>query len=341
MAFCLQLTLSAWSQAQIPSGPAAGPLKIGSRLEPFLDRYLIDRLDGACLRVNAPQPAEVVLKFDRPWEGVAAGYVTVIKDGDTYRMYYRGLPTSEAPDGSDFETTCYAESRNGVVWSKPNLGLFEVNGTRDNNVILAHQPPSSHNFSPFLDDAPGVAPQQRFKALALGKAGLLAFASGDGIRWKKLRDEPVITSKAFAFDSQNIAFYSTLEGCYICYFRSWKNNVRWISRCTSKDFLAWDSFSDMNYGDTPPEHLYTNQTQAYFRAPHIYIATAARFMPGRRVLSDADLREIGVSPSSWLKDDCSEVVLLTSRGGARYDRTFMEAFVRPGTGLRNWVSRSN
>jgi hypothetical protein len=39
--------------------------------------------------------------------------------------------------------------------------------------------------------------------------------------------------------------------------------------------------------------------------------------------------------------DCSEAVLLTSRGGNRYDRTFMEAFVRPGLDRRNWVSRCN
>jgi hypothetical protein len=97
----------------------------------------------------------------------------------------------------------------------------------------------------------------------------------------------------------------------------------------------------MDFGDAPPEHLYTNQTHPFYRAPHIYIATAARFMPGRRVLSDDRLRAIGVDLKSWLKDDCSEVVLLTSRGGKRYERTFMEGFIRPGLGDTNWVSRTN
>jgi hypothetical protein len=33
--------------------------------------------------------------------------------------------------------------------------------------------------------------------------------------------------------------------------------------------------------------------------------------------------------------------MMTTRGGNVYDRTFMEAFIRPGIGMKNWVSRSN
>ena len=32
---------------------------------------------------------------------------------------------------------------------------------------------------------------------------------------------------------------------------------------------------------------------------------------------------------------------MTTRGGSRYDRTFMDGFIRPGVGLENWVSRTN
>ena len=39
--------------------------------------------------------------------------------------------------------------------------------------------------------------------------------------------------------------------------------------------------------------------------------------------------------------DCSDAVLLTSRGGTHYDRTFMDSFIRPGIGLNNWTSRTN
>jgi len=87
------------------------------------------------------------------------------------------------------------------------------------------------------------------------------------------------------------------------------------------------------------EHIYTNQTHPYFRAPQIYVAVAARFMPGRAVLDAESAARLGVDPAYFR--DCSDAVLLTSRGGSTYDRTFREAFLRPGVGLENWVSRSN
>src|SRR5690606_9130878 len=38
---------------------------------------------------------------------------------------------------------------------------------------------------------------------------------------------------------------------------------------------------------------------------------------------------------------CSDAIIMSSRGGSVYDRTFTESFIRPGIGLENWVSRSN
>jgi hypothetical protein len=87
--------------------------------------------------------------------------------------------------------------------------------------VILHEPPFCHNFCPFLDSRPGVPAEQRFKALAgTVKTGLVAFVSADGIRWSKLRPEPVITwTREYAFDSQNVSFWSESEGCYVCYFR--------------------------------------------------------------------------------------------------------------------------
>jgi hypothetical protein len=95
------------------------------------------------------------------------------------------------------------------------------------------------------------------------------------------------------------------------------------------------------HGDSaaPIEHLYTNQTHPYFRAPHLYVAIAARFMPSRQVLTDDQARAINVDPSYF--KDTSDAVFMTTRGGAVYDRTFLEGFIRPGIGPQNWVSRTN
>ena len=95
----------------------------------------------------------------------------------------------------------------------------------------------------------------------------------------------------------------------------------------------------MGYGDGPVEHLYTNQTHPYFRAPQIYLGIAARFLPGRQVLTSAQAEKVGVNPGYFR--DLSDSVLITTRGGDQYDRQFPEAFLKPELGLENWTSRTN
>lgn len=321
------------------------PISIGARRELFVDRFLIEKLEGASLQLQRPQPAGVALKFDQPWEGQVSGYVTVIQDGDLYRMYYRGRPLTGYGDTDPRaqEVTCYAESRDGITFIRPKLGLVSFGGKKDNNAILADVGHVTHNFAPFLDTRPGVLKTERFKAVGgSSQSGLIAYISEDGIHFQKLQDKPIITGGAF--DSQNNVLWSDHEQCYVCFFRTFKNGVRWITRTTSTDFLNWTPAVDMSFGDAPYEHLYTNQTAAYFRAPHIYIGTAARFWPDRRSLTDEQVNALKLdSPVNYggLKSESSDAVLLTSRGGNRYDRTFLESLVRPGLELQNWTARSN
>ncbi len=56
------------------------PVEIGSRRELFVDRHLIDQLDGASLTLHRPQPREVVMRVDKPWESYSPGYTTIVRD---------------------------------------------------------------------------------------------------------------------------------------------------------------------------------------------------------------------------------------------------------------------
>lgn len=316
-------------------------LEIGGRREIFVDNYLIDKLNGVSAKLHEPRNEGIVFNFDKPWEGNFSAYCTIIKDGGLMRAYYRGVRNAGV-DGAPEEVTCYAESKDGINWVKPNLGIKEVGGSKNNNAILANEVPVTHNFSPFLDTNPKAKPSERFKALGgIQKSGLMAYASPDGIHWKKIQPESVFTKGLF--DSQNVSFWSESEKKYVCYFRSWTGEgykgFRSVSRTTSDDFINWSEPVAMTFGDTPLEHLYTQQTSPYFRAPHIYLAIGARFMPDRKVISDEQAVKLNVNPKYY--NDCSDVILMSSRGGKNYDRTFMESFIRPGIGLGNWVSRSN
>lgn len=328
-------------------------MNIGSRRELFVDHFLIGNLDGAELHRHEPRDEGIAFRFDQPWEGPFSGYVTILRDGERLRAYYRGKPVSNR-DGSSDEVTCTAESTDGIHWTRPDVGLFEVQGTRKNNVVLMNAQTATHNFSPFLDERPGVPPDARFKALGgtMDGGGLTAWQSADGWHWTKLAAEPVITPERvpfkYMFDSQNVSFWSSAERKYLCYYRVFEQGIRRIVRSESEDFRHWTAPVLMEYrhGEGPAtiEHLYTNQTHPYFRAPHIYVAIAARFMPGRRVLTDAQAAAIKVNPGYF--KDTSDAIFMTTRpveGAAYagiYDRTFMEGFIRGGIGPQNWVSRT-
>jgi len=329
--------------AENENQPAKVEVDIGSRRELFVDHFLIEHLDGAELRINQPHREDIAVKFDKPWEGGFSGYPTVIQDGDIYRLYYRGLPIP-GKDGTAAEVTCYAESDDGIHWRKPDLSLFEVDGSKNNNIVLAQLAPFSHNFSPFLDSRPAVPRDQRYKALAgTAESGLVAFASADGLEWRKLSDKPVIVDTGWVFDSQNVAFWSSAEQCYVCYYRRAPEGIRAIARVTSEDFLHWSEPLQMTYSDSkstkPTEHLYTNQTQPYFRSPHIYIATPKRFFPGKVTIPTDLAAELVEDPA--YRRSTSDSVLMTSRGGALYNRTFREGFIDPGPSPRDWIARGN
>lgn len=335
---------------------SAEATNIGSRRELFVDKLLIDQMKGAALKLHHPEEAGIAVKFDQPWEGRFSAYITVIHNDEAnkFQMYYRG--NAGFKDGTSGEVTCYAESADGKTWVKPKLGLHEINGSKDNNVMLANLAPYTHNFAPFIDRRPGVPEEQRYKALAgLGgkSGGLSAFVSADGLHWQKMQKAAVITKGAF--DSQNVSFWSEAEQCYVAYFRvftagvidekTWKpKGVRWVSRATSKDFIHWTDAVQMTCDQPLVDHIYISQTNPYFNAPHLYISTAARYMPGKAVLDDQAKKELADDTKAYpaLIKDCSEAVLMTSRAGTTaYNRSFMEGFVRPGQDFRDWTSRSN
>ena len=68
------------------------PITVGDRLELLVDRTLIASSRGLRHRAITPRREEVVLAFDRPWEGPFSGYVTALHDPliGEHRLYYRG-----------------------------------------------------------------------------------------------------------------------------------------------------------------------------------------------------------------------------------------------------------
>ena len=315
---------------------AAEPIDLGPRWELFVDEHLVAEKNGVTLKLHEPVKREIVLTTDQPWEGKTCAYFSVIQDGGKVLMYYRG--SSGGSDHSDAQVTCVAESTDGIHFTRPKLGLIEAGGTKDNNVIWRGV--ESHNFSPFLDANPKAKPDERYKALGGVKepgknwhqgetpGGLYAFASADGIHWKKIRDEPVITKGAF--DSQNLAFFDTTRDRYVCFSRIFINKVRAVQSNTSIDFLNWTEPMPHLYAEgVPMEHFYTSATVPCPTAPHLFLSFPKRYVTDRKKVPDHEAGGV------------SDAVFMSSRDGVHWDRPFLEAWSRPGPDLKNWTDRNN
>ena len=316
-----------------PMNPAELEVRdIGSRLELFVDDWLIERMDGVSLELHHPVPREVVLQLDRPWEGPGSYDPVIAKEGDLYRLWYRaGMPRPP-------QRTAYAESSDGVHFDRPALGICEFDGSRDNNILL-QGPDAAMALCVFKDANPEAPASGRYKAVgrvakvAGERDGLRAFRSKDGLRWTVLEKDPVLVAPEDGtrpiLDSHTVAYWDTNIGQYVAYMRGWVNpRTRAIRRNVSDDFRTWTDPEFIDLGDSPPEHLYKNSCTQYFRAPHIYLMFPKRFVPDRKFHAD------------WEDNGISEAVFMTSRDGVRWDRRFMEGFLRPGLDAGNWTDRN-
>jgi hypothetical protein len=342
-----------------PLALADDPIQIGTRRELFVDDYLIERMSGgAQLRLHRPTPREVAIVCDAPWEGSSCGYTTVFQDGDRYRMYYRGshvIYTQEGYRSPHPEVTCYAESSDGIRWVKPELGLFEFEGSKKNNIVW--QGVGTHAFVPFRDTNPACPADARYKALGVGHGsqhGLYAFRSPDGVHWSLISEAPVITKGAF--DSQNLAFWDAERGEYREYHRDFRDG-RDIRTSTSGDFVHWTEPQFLSYtsrlrvessdGDRtevkdlpdwnhPPgrvSQLYTNQIIPYYRAPHIFFGFPTRYIDrgwteSTKVLPRPEYRRLRGAKSRREGTAVTDGMFMTSRD-ARHFHVWPESFVRP------------
>jgi hypothetical protein len=280
--------------------------KYGTQRELFVDGHLIGKLSGdAKQHLHRPDPREVVITTDAPWEGNTCAYYTIFRDGNLFRMYYRGSHwDTKTKKSTHPEVTCYAESKDGIHWTKPKLGLFEFNGSKENNIVWDGI--GTHCFVAFKDDNPKCSPEARYKGIARGrprgKKGLYVFQSPDAIHWKMMHPEPVITQGAF--DSQNLAFWDAHTQQYREYHRTFVNGKRAIMTGTSKDFIHWTKPVLLTYQKgIPAQHLYTNTVQPYQRAPHLLIGFPTRYLPEQssRVEPTFMISRNGLNFHRWLE----------------------------------------
>jgi len=221
------------------------PITVGSRKQLFIDARFIQSSRGVRLTVNPPIKAERVLRPEKSWEskGIHA-YSTVLEHEGGYRMWYDAFAAGGHPYS---RSICYATSRDGVHWERPEIGLFEWDGARRNNIVMP-----GTNGSVMVD--PNGPDEHRFKALVLvtenslwpeskgaiaGEYGgkhfleLYLCTSPDGLRWRRQKTPAL----PFFHDTHNQLFYDTRLRKYVAYVRTHEAG-RTVGRTEFDDPLA-------------------------------------------------------------------------------------------------------
>ena len=337
-----------------PVGMAQDAIDLGGRRELVVDNLLVKELRGDARRVfHHPVAREVVMTFDQPWEGNTTIPTAIFQDGDMYRMYYRASNTPGSAGGEKrgaHEFDCYAESRDGIHWTRPQLQQREFQNSKDNNIIQAPDVPDGWSLgalNPFRDSNPRAEPDALFKAVTplygpgtnpddwLSKEkGLAVLKSADGINWSLARQGGVFRNEG-NFDSVNVAFWDPHRQEYRAYFRNAEAPAwfRDIKTGTSRDFTQWTQAVPLTYSTKPPAQFYTNGIRNYHRAPHLLVGFPGMYddrewSPAMAQLPDTEKRRKNIE--AWQRPGpLSEVHLMWSRDGTQFELS-QSAFMRPG-----------
>lgn len=237
-------------------------IDVADQKQLFLDDRWFDTNQGMTLCVNPPVKAERVLLPEKPWEsyGICC-YHTVLEHEGVYKMWYDAI-SLEAHEAPHERVMCYATSEDGIHWQRQNVNLFEWEGLRENNIVMA-----GANGSVMIDP---LAPEdERYKALVIIKENevwpesrgcvcgcydgkyfmeLYLCTSPDGLHWRR-RDPYALP---FFHDSQNVFLYDPRLKKYVAYVRTHRRD-RTVGRLEFDDplNLPWP-FREVTGGERGP-----------------------------------------------------------------------------------------
>jgi hypothetical protein len=177
---------------------------VGTARQLLFDDSLVDSKVGFALTVNPlVRTGGPALHPETAWERGCTS-ASVVEAGGSYKMWYT------ATDEKGVPRLCYAVSTNAADWTRPEVGLFDYQGSKRNNIV------SLQDGNVFVD--PSAPPERRFKRIGTGGkfqyrsvyaggarfrydrnppatwhyAGVAGAYSPDGIHWTACRDETIM-----------------------------------------------------------------------------------------------------------------------------------------------------
>lgn len=310
------------------------PRNVGSRKQLFIDRRFIAASENVTLTMNPAQKLGIVLDSENePWERGTGGYFRVIEDGGKFKLYYGAF--TEAG-----HSVCYAESTDGLHWTKPALGLVEVRGSKQNNILVED---NAIDATIMVD--PHDVPERRYKLFRSrvandAGAGVYAAYSADGIHFTDAgRVLPMWPETSL------IADWDPRIGKYVVFLRVFERDVenqRRVARLETDDLLKPWPYQPTEPLRSPPSpanipvvlaadaqddpfcDFYTNAAHRYAEAEDVYLMFPTPF------------RHFSPSRQPWFRYQPGneygpiEVQMAVSRDGIRWERPDRRPYVPMG-----------
>jgi hypothetical protein len=304
-----------------------------------LDSRIIDKTNNVELTVGVVDkyPANPLFGEDKPWEPRFDNpYCSVIYDEEEkiwkcwYSIFIRsggrgkfpgeGLPSEKRAwvnwrEGKRGFGVCYATSKDGLKWVKPELGLIDYDGSKKNNIVIEY----THGVA-VMKDPQEKDPKKRYKAIHPERGKSMVWFSADGIRWGKGIDVGPIDRG----DTNQSIFRDPATGKYVLITRGWggaktkgrygRMGHRQKVRSESTDFLKWSK----------PEPAISgldlqNQIHDMLVAPHagVYIGLVGLF----DIKASKQWCELAWSPDSkkWHRIQPGQPLIANSRRMGDYD----------------------
>lgn len=322
----------------------------------FLDDELIaDQDNVSCVwHQFKKNPANPLIERTKP-EGSIVLYGSVIREPDSitggatiFKMWY----WAGGYDENEKWTTwiAYAKSRDGIKWEKPNLGIYELHGSRENNIVfpawLKVQGTKLKHFNGMAgtirDPNLNVLENERYKMVipvvpegggGLHNRWIVTLVSPDGLHWKvnNVLKNSSGDRTCFVWDP-----YRKLYALYPRAYHSppgykkkaieqkwpkfYGGNARAVAIMTSKDFKKWTEPELLMYPDSNDP----DGTQIYGMYAFPYQGKWIGLWQNHRSLADIGTINIGIAHSrdgtNWHRVRATEHIMLPLGDIGQWDR---------------------
>jgi hypothetical protein len=301
-------------------------LRIGNEVQLLVDDYVIE--DRWMLSREVGEVTKhlrnPLLVADEPWDGQLGGHPCVLHDEKLgkYRMYYDNFHLTnyfKPVKGAPSYYVGYAESDNGINWTKPKLEGFPYGAHPRTNIVSmgadgTRAGAAQVMFNPDQSDA-----RRRFLVVYQGSRHTHLAYSEDGLRWET-REKPLLEYKS---DFGNHLLYVPELKLWYLYVRpsirstgraalpeGLRHTGRRLCVMTSPDLEHWSKPRTVFYPDERDEPDYDGVH--VFRRHGVFFAMYSQMQ-----------QEEGQSEN--------QVYLATSRDGINWDRTWdRKAFIPRG-----------